>query len=137
MLKYWYKFKHWRDHRDLTWRGIKQGTKNLVVWFPIIWQDRWWDHSFLYSILRFKLLLMEEGFRKRGHTVNHLKDAHNIKICKLLLDRLINDAYIDYEQGRGWEPKIRLSFEKHERMIDQDLDLLFKVMRKQIRVWWD
>jgi len=82
------------------------------------------------------------------------RDAHNIKICKLLLDRLINDAYIDYEGKRGWSPKFRFSFEKEEEMTAQDLDLLFKIMRKQvminqdldmlfkilgkqIRAWWD
>ena len=80
---------------------------------------------------------MEEGFRTYGISVNSEKDAHNIKICKLLLDRLRNDAYIDYEGKRGWEPKIRFSFNKEEEMINQDLDMLFKILRKQIRCWWD
>ena len=137
MRKYWYKFKHWRDHHDLTWRGIKQGTKNLVIWFPVIWHDRWWDHSFLFSILRFKLSLMEKGFRKYGVSTRSEQDADNIKKCEVLLDRLINDAYIDYKEERGWCPKIRLSFEKQEEMINQDLDMLFKILRKQIRCWWD
>ena len=134
MIKYWYKFKHWRDRHELSARGIKQGIRNLIIWFPVIWKDRWWDHSFLYSILRYKLSLMEEGFRTRGMSINSEKDAHNIKICVLLLDRLIEDAYIDYSIKVG---NIRKSFDEQEQMTNQDLDLLFKILRKQIRVWWD
>ncbi len=80
---------------------------------------------------------MEKGFRKYGMSTRSEQDAHNIKICKLLLDRLINDAYIDHKNERGWSPKFRFSFEKEEEMINQDLDLLFKLLRKQIRCWWD
>ena len=115
-------------------RSIKPGVENLIIWFPVIWKDRWWDHSFLYSILRFKLSLMEKGFRTRGMSTNSEKDAHNIKKCVLLLDRLQNDAYIDYSEK---VVNVRRSFEEEERMINQDLDLLFKILRKQIRVWWD
>jgi len=77
---------------------------------------------------------MEEGFRTRGMSINSEKDAHNIKICILLLDRLQNDAYIDYSEKLV---NVRRSFKEQEQMINQDLDLLFKILRKQIRVWWD
>ncbi len=40
-------------------RSIKYGIKNLITWFPIIWKDRDWDHWYLYKILRFKLIQME------------------------------------------------------------------------------
>jgi hypothetical protein len=56
-----------------------------------------------------------------------------MKKCIILLDRLINDDYIDYERGDN----IRELYEKEERMINQDLDLLFKIIRKHIRTWWD
>jgi len=119
------------------WHCINIGIGNIISWLPVVYIDRWWDHSFLYSILRFKLSLMERGFRKYGMSVNSEKDAKNIKICVLLLDRLINNDYIDYMDEKGWEPKVRFSFEKEEEMINQDLDMLFKLLRKQIRVWWD
>jgi hypothetical protein len=126
----------WWKIKDFI-RGIKPGIGNVIRWFPVIYNDRWWDHSFLYYILRFKLDDMEKNFRKHGHGTNSKKDADNMKKCKLLLDRLSNDAYIDYNEDRGWAPKIRFSFNKEERMINQDLDMLFKILRKQIRCWWD
>lgn len=118
-------------------RSIKPGVKNLIKWFPVIWKDRWWDHSYLYSILRYKLSLMEEGFRTSGISVNSEKDARNIKICILLLDRLIKDDYSnDYKKAKKLG-KIKEFWEHEEMLINQDLDLLFKTMRKQIRSWWD
>ena len=122
----------WWKIRDFV-GGIRPGIENLITWFPVIWKDRWWDHSFLYSILRKKLELMEEGFRNHAWSANAEKDAKNMKKCILLLDRLINDDYIDYSKGNN----IRNSLEKEEMMINQDLDLLFKIIRKQIRTWWD
>lgn len=134
MENYWYKFKWWRARHGLTWRGIKQGINNLIIWFPVIYRDSWWDHSYLYLILRKKLELMEKGFRSEyAMSANAERDAKNMKICILLLDRLLNDDYITYNRGDN----IRESYEKKERMIKQDLDLLFKILRKQIRCWWD
>ena len=76
---------------------------------------------------------MEKNFRLRGMSVNSEKDAHNIKKCVLLLDRLINDDYINYNK----EDNVRKSFIEEQAMIEQDVELLFKIIRKQIRAWWD
>jgi hypothetical protein len=127
------RFRWWRERRHITWRDIRQGTKNLIYWFPAVWKDRWWDHSFLYSILRWKLIQMEKGFRLYGISTRAQDDAKNIKKCILLLDRLINDDYSKHRRGEN----IRESLEKEEMLINQDLDLLFKTIRKQIRAWWD
>jgi hypothetical protein len=77
---------------------------------------------------------MEKGFSgPYAMSSNAEKDAKEMKKCIILLDRLINDDYIDYERGDN----IRELYEKEERMINQDLDLLFKIIRKHIRTWWD
>lgn len=112
---------------------IKGGIKSILFWLPVVYKDRWWDHSYLYRILRHKLYQIETEFISKGvavHTENELK---KIKICYLLLDRLANDDYSNIIK----EKNIRKSFEKEEYMIKQDLDLLFNIMRKNIRTWWD
>ena len=86
------------------YRDIKNGVRNLFLWFPIIWNDRWWDHYYLYTILRFKLGLMEEAFREDGHYVGAEKDADNMKDCCTVLDRLIADEYIE-EAYKEYEKK--------------------------------
>ena len=76
-------------------RDIRIGIKNLVNWFPIIWNDRQWDHSFFYEIMRFKLNKMEKYLRHNGHHIGSEKSANKIKVCVMLLNRLMEDNYHD------------------------------------------
>lgn len=91
-------------------RNIKYGIKNLIKWFPVIWQDRDWDHYFLYVILHHKLKYMEKVFLSDDcHVMSAKQTAAQIKICINLLDRLIEDEYhenasIDYYKKWG-KPK--------------------------------
>jgi len=163
-----YKIKQWP-------RQIRYGIKNLIVWFPVIWKDRNWDHWFIYKILRTKLHLTEQLIRNYGHHVKHIEDADKIKKCVILLDRLIEDDYHenvykdhykkwgesemvftdvedhpDYSEMNIKYPNVKteedeklerkqfkLIMNKPQEMKDQDLDLLFKIMRKHIQSWWD
>ena len=72
---------------------IKRGIKNLIIWFPIIWNDRNYDPYYIYVILRKKLIEQEKFIRLHGYHANHLKDARDIKVAILLLDRIIKDEY--------------------------------------------
>lgn len=85
------------------WRDIQVGIKNLILWFTTIWNDRWWDHSFIYTMLHKKLSLMEYSIRKHGHHTNADKDADKIKKCVLLLDRLMKDDYHEIAFKRHYE----------------------------------
>lgn len=153
---------------------IRYGIKNIFRWFSTIWSDRNWDSYFLYKILRKKLSLMEDNFRKYGYGINSERNADKIHICVLLLDRLINDNYIDLTYKNFYkkygEPEFKFEkidngeysrlvdrtdeiltkkelerknkefrrLTKHEGMLKkQDIDYLFKLMRKHIEGWWD
>lgn len=149
-------------------RKIKYGIENLIIWFPIIWKDRPWDHYFIYCVLRRKLHLTEQYIRKYGLHVKNIEDADKIKKCVLLLDRLIKDEYHDHvfkNHYKKWgEPnynfegnrfnidhpnvktardkelhskEFRRLIEEEDKHKNQDLDLLFKLMRKHIQTWWD
>jgi len=163
-----YKIKQWP-------RQIRQGIKSLIIWFPVIWKDRWWDHIFIYYILRHKLHLMEHMIRHHGHHTRNIEDANKIKKCVLLLDRLIEDEYhenvfknhykkwgqpemnwkdstnfsgctmldikyplVKTEKDKENETKqFRLKSKMEAAMREQDLDMLFTLMRKHIQTWWD
>lgn len=156
-------------------RQVRYGIKNLIEWFPVIWNDRHWDHYFIYQILRHKLHLTEQLIRHHGHHVNHIEDAEKIKICVRLLDRLIKDDYHDNvykHHDEKWgeselvftdstdypdcsvvdikypnvktkkdkeqeKKEFRLLINKVQELKDQDIELLFKIMRKHIQSWWD
>jgi len=163
-----YKIKQWP-------RQIRQGIKSLIIWFPVIWQDRWYDHYFIYAILRHKLHLMEHNIRLYGIHTKHIEDADKIKKCVILLDRLMKDEYhenvfkdhykkwgepkmrfedydkdpelqelhIDYPKVQTEEDKklqtkeFRLKSKSVQEMINQDVEMLFTLMRKNIQTWWD
>ena len=156
-------------------RSIKYGIENLIIWFLVIWQDRDWDHWFLYKIIYFKLKRMENLQRKYGNCVDNEKLADQIKVAALLLKRLMDDDYLTnvlkpHEKKWGeskfiWTPKPddeeysllnikvekanteeeieqeskeRLRLYNHARGLkQQDLDMVFKHMRKYIEGWWD
>ena len=164
----WYIVKEWPHE-------IKEGIKNLIIWFRVIWKDRWYDHYFIYSILRHKLNLMETKIRHQGVHLYHIKDADKIKKCVLLLDRLIKDEYhenVHKEYYKKWgRPKMsfkdskehpgysvmdlkypnvktieddklqkkqfKMNMDREQQMREQDIELLFTLMRKHIQTWWD
>lgn len=80
-------------------RNIKYGVENLIYWFKVIWNDRSWDSYFIFIILKHKLSQMEKDFRLKGMHVGSNKDADKMKICILLLNRIINDNYWDLAGG--------------------------------------
>jgi len=104
-------------------RQFKQGVKNLITWFPVIWQDKQWDYGYFYPILQKKLELMEKFFRTRSYSVDGDKQADKIKYAILLLNRLIEDDY--------WEKK------NGDYLKKQDMDELFNHIRKHLESWWD
>ncbi|MCF8019852.1 MAG: hypothetical protein K9L62_10645 [Vallitaleaceae bacterium] len=157
------------------WRDFKQGIKNLITWFPVIWNDRQWDHWYFYTLLHKKLSLMENFFRHSGIHTNAVSDADKIKICVLLLERLKEDNYLMNAMKRHDEKwgesefnskeskshpgfyELDITYDKvktaqHEKeqkrdfknasereryLMEQDLDMLFSSLRKNIQSWWD
>lgn len=159
---------------DHTYYNIKRGILNIITWFPVIWNDRDWDHWHLYNILYKKLEMMENLQRNHGCHVDNVKVADQIKVCKLLLKRLIDDNYLEnatVNHDKKWgelsmftreiegsdcvsmhtkttkdltekESEIerveRHRLYKHsDNMKEQDLDMLFRIIRKRIQGWWD
>lgn len=94
---------------------IPYGIKNLIRWFPVIWKDRNWDQYFIYVILHRKLSLAEKALRN-GYHLYADKTADNVKLCVLLLDRLIKDEYHE------------IAFKQHKRKWGE-ADFQFKKLQ--------
>lgn len=76
------------------YRSIKEGIDNLIYWFPIIWQDRDFDHYYLIAILRHKMKSMVKFYNgPHAWSLDAPKLAHQMKVCEIILDRLIEDDY--------------------------------------------
>lgn len=88
-------FKIWcvKEKISRTYYNIKSGIPNLFKWLPVVWRNRPWDHYFIYDVLHKQLSLMEKYIRKYGHHVYHERDAQQIKIAILLIERIMKDEY--------------------------------------------
>ena len=80
---------------DFIVYDIRVGIRNLIRYFKIVWKDRDWDQYFIFKLLHFKLKSMEKAHRNYGYDVRSNEKADEMKLCVLLLDRLIKDEYLE------------------------------------------
>lgn len=83
---------HYKTIRNF-WHNFSTSVKSVKYWFKVVWEDRYWDHVYLFTILHHKLKQMEKELRKNELHESSIKDADNIKICVDALERLIDDNY--------------------------------------------
>jgi hypothetical protein len=117
---------------DLFWYG----PKNVIRWAPVIWLDFDYDWSFLAEIMEYKISRMANLSEKYGCHVKAKRDARRMRICALLLKRLKEDNYSDNAATAfGYGTKAWCKEQKN--VAEQDEELLFTIMRKHWREWWD
>ena len=121
-------------------------VKNLIRWFPVIWNDGDGDESWMFLILKFKLECMYEALGTwYKDTPDHDK---NIRTCILLIDRILAEDYGMWAVSGTFIPFVihvekTLAFDKNsfhnyiDYMMKQDLRLLFHLMEKHVCTWWD
>lgn len=150
------------------YRYLKSGIGNLVYWFPIIWQDKDWDHYYLLAILRHKMNSMVK-FYDGPHAwgIDSPIRAHEMKVCRLILDRLIEDDYnregydahdekwgeLEFttndkgamtitRKNRNMNEELeqkeyKVVYEREEKLHQSDIENLFETIRNNLRKWWD
>lgn len=93
----WWKFSGRYFHRNFI-----QGIKNLFYWFPIIWKDRNWDHSFIFQLLAHKLEGQAKYIGDRGWHTTAKRDAEIMMTCVRLIKKLdsgyYESEYFDYHE---------------------------------------
>jgi len=67
-----------------SYANFTHGIMNFWKWKKVIWNDRWWDHDFIYELMLFKLKDMESHWGKNTN-------GQNDKDVKIVLQSLIND----------------------------------------------
>jgi len=68
---------------------------NLYRWFPIIWKDQDWDHSYIFEIFKFKLKNQAEYIGTKDRHNSAKRDAEIMMLCVRLMDKIQNDYYED------------------------------------------
>ena len=121
-------------------RYFKNSIKNLIKWFPIIWNDRDWDSVYIEEMLLFKLNNMYKRFSNPDATYvdwnsKYAKPALKaLKICVIILERRQDNYYTDYWWNRGQEDRdLMISSQLEQR----DWKLFCRLMEKYSDYWWD
>jgi hypothetical protein len=108
-------------------RLVLYGIQNLIKYFNVIWNDRDWDFNYFFYLLKKKLECMEAYIRRYGNHEDSEQDADNIKKCIELINKLIEDDYIN--KPRNYRNEI----ERRE----SDKKLLFQILNEHIEGWWE
>ena len=91
----WQRFLlYWKFEYRYYPRNFVRGVKNLIKWGPIIWKDRDWDDSFLFEIIKFKILNMSES---HGKTMTYVGSQRNVEIMDTIV-RLIDKFQTEHYQ---------------------------------------
>jgi len=126
--------------------SFKNGVKNLIKWFPVIWKDRDWSEHYIYILLLKKVENKIKFFQSDNcYSANSDEVVNQLEIVRKALNRLVKDEY--YEEAcvfYGVEPynfdnDFRRDFyELEEKIRNEDIKVVFsKEVSEQIRGWWD
>jgi hypothetical protein len=84
-------------------RKIKWGVQNLIRWFWVIWNDRDWDDSYIFDILKKKLEHQSKYIRERDFHTLAKRDSEIMDTCVRLIERVKTEyyqmEYIDYHES--------------------------------------
>ena len=143
----WHEKIMWKIEKILDFRAhylwFKYGVENCIKFFPLVWKDRDWDYYFLLKLIQFKLKNMANLHEKYGHCVNKDRYIKQMKTAANLIERItsddgyyVEDCLVFNKKGNYFLTRINGKM-RSTLMLQQDIDLLFKIMNKHMLDWWD
>ena len=96
----------WRFDGKYYHKYFKQGVKNIIYWFPIIWKDRNYDQHYIYEVLKHKLKAQAQYIGDKDRHTRAQRDSRRMRICVKLIEKLQEDEYsseyLEYSKDRHW-----------------------------------
>lgn len=93
-------------HKDFI-----QGVKNIWKWLPIIWKDRNYDYSYIYTILEHKLKLQSDYIGGRDIHTSAKRYSEVMMTCVRLIDKCregyYESEYSDFHKSKHWFEEIK------------------------------
>ena len=141
-------------------RNFFKGVSNLWYYRRVIWQDQWWDHAFMVSIMERVLARHYAGLSDPRAMAEHPpKELRRMKTAQLLAKRLVDCVHCDraghdYLEAKYGEHTLEKMFgQEHEgkeereawsrwavhsdELEKQDWDMLWDIIKKYAQRWWD
>src|SRR5581483_2283058 len=145
----------------IQWFFIEYLPK-VVSYARFLWHDRDWEDSDILRLLQFKLRRVREGIARYSHHIDKERTCKEIRLAELLTGRIVANDYgldefkahqmkwkikdtdlalmsrehLSVDEKRKEERECRWLFEREDILRNQDLDLLFRHLRKHLRTWW-
>lgn len=111
-------------------RELRRSLYNLYYYFNVIWNDRDWDHAYMWNL---QLKKFEKAYKFRqskwcAKYVGQGKVDQALRICIVILKRL---TYIE-----GYQHNC-LDGTTHEKLNERDWKVYNKLIEKYQQRWWD
>jgi hypothetical protein len=118
-------------------RKLITGIKNLIYYFRIIWNDMDYDYYYILFLIFHKLKKTQKRYTKKDFFENQENELNKpLRICIEIIYRMLTDFY--YNDIKNYD---KIIDNKHlimaESCLKRDHDLLFKILSKYIKYWWD
>lgn len=112
---------------------LRQGIKNIIYWFPVIWKDRNWDDHYIFELLKHKLKAQAKYIGDRDFHTRAQQDAKRMRLCVKLIQICQDETYqlehMDYAKDRYWFEDYSLDSSKSllkSEIISENYDDYFK-----------
>ena len=128
VIKYWYN----NLIIFVVFYNIKNGLKNLWIYKSIIWNDRWYDYSYIFKILEFKLEQNIKNWNK-AHYVGSEFTKKRMIIC---LQR-IQEYNTNLENLQELLFTKKISKLEYLKQKDKLLNRTWKSFGRNIQRFWD
>lgn len=123
--------RKWEEIRQF-FKSIRRFLKNIPFYLPIMWDDRWYDSSYLLKIISKKCARDAKRYELDGQSQVHMTIANQLwevaDICKRLQDP---DAGYPIEEP--YTQQARLNAYALEQADISRLSILFT----HVSNWWD
>jgi len=104
---------------ETLWWHPLNFVSNIITYRKFLWNDRWFDYTYLLYMIQIKLEQDSKRYRLRGMCVPSTEYAEQMERAVALLKKIEKDDYEDLEQ----QPR--------------DIHKLFKYIDNNILGWWD
>ena len=96
----------WKHDGKYYHKYFKQGVKNIIYWFPIIWKDRNWNDHYIFEVLKHKLKAQAKYISDNDRHTRAQLDAKRMRLCVKLIEKVQEEEYkmeyMDYHKDRLW-----------------------------------
>lgn len=96
----------WRKYAPIWFKQFIDGVSNIIKWAPTIYKDKDWDRSFIFEILKFKLIQQRKELVEANRHMGVEAINRDITICLNLIEHIqeetYNLEYQDFVRERMW-----------------------------------